>query len=627
MSGIFISYRREDTAGYAGRLYDQLCAHFGEERVFMDVSAIEPGEDFAKAIDAKVHTCDGAVVLIGKNWLSKRLDDPGDFVALEITSALERGIPVIPVLVDDTRMPSAAELPPSLAPLCRRQAIELTNSMFREDVNRLIQALDRVCREQTKIPPPVPSPLHISEPAQSTSKWNRPAAIVAAVIAAFVLVYFATHRSTNETKAVIPARNSVSGASAPSSSQPGPPALITAIQEGRLDDAKKLIANGANVNAANPDGTTALMQAAEGSSYMPNNAPVVAMLLEKGATVDAQDNRGRTALYHAAAEGKTEAMRLLLARKANPNQKASDGSTPLLAAITFGRADAMNLLLANGSEVDLPDAQGTTPLAMAAEGTGYMPNNAPLVRALLEKGANVDVQDARGRTPLDRAAAEGKNEAAELLLDAKANPNAKSSSGATPLLEAVTYGHQPTVELLLRRGADVNLPDAQGTTPLMIAAEGTGYFPNNAPMTRTILDAKANVNSQDSRGRGALYRASGEGKLEAMALLLDKSANPNLQANDGSTPLLEAVTYGRLEAAKLLLSRGANVDLADANGNTPLMLAAEGSPYIKSPAEFITLLLAHKAQLTLADNRGRSALARATESKNTAAIEILNNKK
>src|SRR5690349_11316790 len=135
MAGIFISYRREDTAGYAGRLYDQLSAHFGEERVFMDVSDIEPGEDFAKAIETKVHTCDAAVVLIGKNWLSKRLDDPGDFVSLEITSALQRGIPVIPVLVDDTRMPSPAELPPSLAPLCRRQAVELTNSMFREDVN------------------------------------------------------------------------------------------------------------------------------------------------------------------------------------------------------------------------------------------------------------------------------------------------------------------------------------------------------------------------------------------------------------------------------------------------------------------------------------------------------------
>lgn len=111
-----------------------------------------------------------------------------------------------------------------------------------------------------------------------------------------------------------------------------------------------------------------------------------------------------------------------------------------------------------------------------------------------------------------------------------------------------------------------------------------------------------------------------------MTLLLDKEANPNLQANDGSTALLQAVTYGRLAAATLLLSRGANVDLADASGNTPLMVAAEGNPYIKSTTDFITLLLAHKAQPALVDNRGRSALARATENKNTAAIETLNKK-
>jgi ankyrin repeat protein len=625
MAGIFISYRREDTAGYAGRLYDQLSAHFGDERVFMDVSDIEPGEDFAKAIETTVHTCDAAVVLIGKNWLSKRLEDPGDFVLLEITSALQRSIPVIPVLVDDTRMPAAAELPQSLAPLCRRQAVELTNSMFREDVNRLIQSLDRVCHRQKRIAVPAAESLHAADQAKSRAKWMRLAAILVVLTSVVALFSFITHRSTHEKNIENQPDRSASAAAAFNSHQP-PSALITAIQQGRLDAARNLITNGAKVNAANVDGTTALMQAAEGSVYMPNNEPAVAMLLDSGAKVDAQDNRGRTALYRAAAEGKTEAMRLLLARKANPNQQAIDGSSPLLAAITFGRVEAVNLLLASGSDVNLPDAQRTTPLALAAEGTAYMPNNAPLVRILLEKGAKPEVEDARGRTPLHRAAAEGKNEAVELLLNNKANPNVKSSTGATPLLEAVTYGRQPTVELLLQRGADVNLADAQGNTALMIAAEGTAYFPNNAPMTDTILDAKANVKAQDSRGRSSLYRASAEGKIQAMTLLLDKGANPNLQANDGSTALLQTVTYGRLGAATLLLSRGANVDLPDASGNTPLMVAAEGNPFIKSTADLITLLLAHKAQLTVVDNRGRSALARATESKNTAAIEILSKK-
>jgi TIR domain len=198
MAGIFISYRREDTAGYAGRLYDQLSAHFGEERVFMDVSDIEPGEDFAKAIETTIHTCDAAVVLIGKNWLTKRLDDSGDFVLLEITSALQRSIPVIPVLVDGTRMPAATELPQSLAPLCLRQAVELSNSMFREDVNRLIQSLDRVCRTQKKMAVAAAESLHAADQAKSKAKWMRLAAILVILISVVALFSFITHRSTHE---------------------------------------------------------------------------------------------------------------------------------------------------------------------------------------------------------------------------------------------------------------------------------------------------------------------------------------------------------------------------------------------------------------------------------------------
>ena len=91
------------------------------------------------------------------------------------------------------------------------------------------------------------------------------------------------------------------------------------------------------MNAANADGTTALMQAAEGSAYIPNNVPAVTLLLEKKPKLELQDDHGRTALYRAASEGKEEAVRLLLARKADPNHKSNDGSTPLLASVTYGR--------------------------------------------------------------------------------------------------------------------------------------------------------------------------------------------------------------------------------------------------------------------------------------------------
>eukprot|EP01041_Mallomonas_annulata_P016357 gene16357-biopygen9244 len=110
MDGIFISYRRDDSAGYAGRLYDRLAAQFGADRVFMDVAGIELGTDFVTAIEQAVGSCKVLIVVIGDEWLSttdtagrRRLDDPHDFVRLETSVALEREIRVVPVLVGGGR--------------------------------------------------------------------------------------------------------------------------------------------------------------------------------------------------------------------------------------------------------------------------------------------------------------------------------------------------------------------------------------------------------------------------------------------------------------------------------------------------------------------------------------------
>src|SRR5881398_1493271 len=147
---LFINYRRDDTAPYAGRLYDRLIAHFGEDQVFIDIDQIEPGEDFVEAINRKVATCDIAIVAIGPNWLratdasgQRRLDDEEDFVRMEIVAALERKIRVIPVLVGGARMPGRHDLPEALAPLSRRNAIELSETRFHADVNRLIEAIEK----------------------------------------------------------------------------------------------------------------------------------------------------------------------------------------------------------------------------------------------------------------------------------------------------------------------------------------------------------------------------------------------------------------------------------------------------------------------------------------------------
>jgi TIR domain len=151
MSGIFISYRRDDAGAMARRLYDALCARFGPASVFIDVETIEVGADFADVIDAKVGFCDGLIAVIGATWSAavdaagrRRLDDPADWVRLEIAAALRRGIKVVPVLVDGAPMPSPRELPEPLAPLARHQAFNLRSARFEEDAARLGAALERL---------------------------------------------------------------------------------------------------------------------------------------------------------------------------------------------------------------------------------------------------------------------------------------------------------------------------------------------------------------------------------------------------------------------------------------------------------------------------------------------------
>ena len=147
--GIFISYRRNDSAAYAGWLFDRLAGHFGRDQIFKDVDSIELGDDFAVAISDAVASCRVLLALIGDRWLTvtgkagRRLDNPRDFVRLEIEAALSRNIRVIPILIDGAKMPDADQLPASLAGLRARQALELSTNRFDSDFGRLLKVLDK----------------------------------------------------------------------------------------------------------------------------------------------------------------------------------------------------------------------------------------------------------------------------------------------------------------------------------------------------------------------------------------------------------------------------------------------------------------------------------------------------
>ena len=211
---IFISYRRDDTEGEAGRLFDDLVGSFREDSVFMDVSGINPGVDFRQAIDENVGSCGVLLAMIGPAWCSirnsagtRRLDDPNDFVRLEIASALARNIAVIPVLVHDAKMPRPEELPDNLKDLAFRNSVEITHARWNSDVQLLTQALTRYVAPTAptdtapvhatvavQLPPPTAS----GEKPQSSRPSSVPLVlgILAAVVVTLGIVAYVFFRPT-----------------------------------------------------------------------------------------------------------------------------------------------------------------------------------------------------------------------------------------------------------------------------------------------------------------------------------------------------------------------------------------------------------------------------------------------
>jgi hypothetical protein len=151
MAKVFISYRRDDSQWPADRLYEALKSHIKnpDRDVFIDVDDIPLGVDFRTHLDSKVAQCEVLLALIGPRWLdarsddggTRRLDDPNDFVRIEIASALRRGVPVVPVLLDGTPIPQAETLPEDLKALSWRNGVEVRRLSFESDVQRLIRGL------------------------------------------------------------------------------------------------------------------------------------------------------------------------------------------------------------------------------------------------------------------------------------------------------------------------------------------------------------------------------------------------------------------------------------------------------------------------------------------------------
>jgi len=198
MPGIFISYRRIDSKPYSGRLFDRLRRRFGRDSVFMDIEGgIAPGEDFTKAIERAVNSVDAMVVVIGRQWLActdkhgrRRVDNPEDWVRVEVAAALRRGIYVLPVLVDGATLPFEEELPEEMAGLVVKQKQEISDTRWDYDVAQIFRELEKVVPphpEEEDQPSPWPRRL------KSIALWG--ALTMGGVGASLVTAFFLSYTS------------------------------------------------------------------------------------------------------------------------------------------------------------------------------------------------------------------------------------------------------------------------------------------------------------------------------------------------------------------------------------------------------------------------------------------------
>ena len=190
MGSVFISYRREDSEGQARALFQDLVARLGRDSVFMDVDSIGLGRDFRQALQERLATCDVMLALIGRDWLDgkdtsgrRRLDNPGDFVRMEIAAALKRNIPVTPLLLHGAHMPTVEQLPEDLSDLAYRNGFELSHNRWESDVQELVKRLGLVTRNDTPSDSAAPS----RQPAKKSWVGTTGALLVAIAVLSLVV--------------------------------------------------------------------------------------------------------------------------------------------------------------------------------------------------------------------------------------------------------------------------------------------------------------------------------------------------------------------------------------------------------------------------------------------------------
>ncbi|HEY7339111.1 MAG TPA: ankyrin repeat domain-containing protein [Bryobacteraceae bacterium] len=441
------------------------------------------------------------------------------------------------------------------------------------------------------------------------------------------------------------------------------PELIGAVKSGDRTQVAALLQQHVNVNAAEGDGTTALMWAVR-ATFTKDDSGIADLLIGAGADVRVANRYGVTALYLACQNGNAPLIQKLLKAGADPNAATAENETALMTAARTGVVDSAKALLDHGAQVDAKESWHGETALMWAVAQGH----AAMARELIAHGADVNARSnlnkwerqttseprekwlpLGGLTPLLFAAREGCLDCAQVLVAKDADVNAADPTGISPVLMAIINGHYDVAGFLLQKNADPNRADDTGRTALYSAVDFHTMPQDNRPAPRVVdnrlgsfdlakllVTKGANVNAQLKKqqpyrakldrgddtmlttGTTPILRAAKAGDVEVVQFLLANNADPKLATRTGINPLMAAAglgtkeedTTGRrkteadaVETIKLLLDAGVDVNAADNRGQTALHGAAA-----KGYDKVVAFLADHGANLDAKDRQGHTPL-------------------